>query len=148
MLFALREEDWRYIFAVDKSSYGGCGRGTFTAVGIFKMPLSLFIFPSVSRDHGLCLHFKDMIRFTSSGNRERMQVFSLRVLECIYIYHQKSRIIIVNIFLPFHKYRTISFPISWSFIMCTGILRRIDEVRWIVKINGLWIASRVAFMVL
>ena len=44
MLFAIREEDLRYIFAVDKSSYGGCGRGTFTAVGIFKMPLSLFYF--------------------------------------------------------------------------------------------------------
>ena len=66
----------------------------------------------------------------------------------MYIYHQKSRIILVNIFLHFHKYRTILFPIFWSFIMSTVILRRIDEVWWIVKINVLWIASRVAFMVL
>ena len=85
MFFAVRGEDLRYLFAVDKSSYGGCGKGAFTAVGIFKMPLSLFIFPSVSRDHGLCLHFKDIMRFTSSGNKERMQVFSLRVLEYVYI---------------------------------------------------------------
>lgn len=99
----------RFLFPLDKWFYGGCGlaygEGSFYSNLYFKKPLSTCFFTQSQVTMGIILiisllgwlHFKDMIRSTSSKDTKRTHIFLLGVWSLFS--YEKPRESLLKIFL-------------------------------------------------